>query len=71
MTELRQLDVNYTALSAYLCEARYQYKLAKRDLADASRTGVQSWKAAAFRKLNFARAELRRATKLAKSVLSA
>jgi len=69
MTELRQLDVNYTALSAYLCEARYQYKLAKRDLADASRTGVQSWKAAAFRKLNYARAELRRATRLAKNCL--
>lgn len=66
MSELRDLDYNPDAMRSYLREAQAQYKRAKRDLGDASRSGVQSWIACAMRQLNFARAELRRAVRVTK-----
>lgn len=68
MYQLRELDVNPSAFEAYCKDAERQYKLAKRDLADANRAGVQSWVACAMRKLNFARAEMRRAKRLQKGI---
>jgi hypothetical protein len=68
MTNLRELDINPETVRGYLSETSRQYRLAKRDLGDASRTGNQSWIACALRRLNFARAEMRRAKRVMKGV---
>lgn len=68
MTNLRELDINPETVRVYLSETMKQYKLAKRDLGDASRTGNQSWIACAMRRLNFARAEMRRAKRIMKGI---
>jgi len=66
---MRELDINYDTLSVALRESTKRYKRAKLDLAAAYSYGIKEWKQAAFRQLNHARRELKRACKLAKRVL--
>jgi hypothetical protein len=69
ISKQRSFDVSFNALSSYLVDARFQYKRAKLDLREANQCGVREWKAAAMRRLNTSRAELRRAIRLTHSVL--
>lgn len=66
---MRELDINYDTLNVALRESTKRYKRAKLDLAEANAFGVKEWKQVAFRQLNHARLELKRACKLAKQVL--
>lgn len=66
---MRELDINYDTLNVALRESTKRYKRAKLDLAEANAFGVKEWKQVAFRQLNHARRELKRACKLAKRVL--
>lgn len=66
---MRELDINYDTLNVALRESTKRYKRAKLDLAEANSYGIREWKQVAFRQLNHARRELKRACKLAKRVL--
>jgi methionine synthase I (cobalamin-dependent) len=66
---MRELDINYNTLNEALRESIKRYARAKRDLAEANAFGIKEWKQVAFRQLNHARRELKRACKLAKRVL--
>lgn len=66
---MRDLDINYNTLNEALRESTKRYKRAKVDLAEANQFGVKEWRQVAFRQLNHARRELKRACKLARKVI--
>lgn len=66
---MRELDINYDTLSVALRESTKRYERAKLDLAEANIYGIKEWKQVAFRQLNHARRELKRACKLARKVI--
>jgi hypothetical protein len=67
---MRTEDIDIELCHDWLKDAIRGYWRAKKDIAESNVTGVKAWKAAAFRRLNHARRELKEANSFYNSIFS-